>query len=444
MLNIVAHRSCESIAHAASMLMKKSSVDIQSLMDGMTLHVGPSSAEGFRTPAHARDALFIGDSAHIGKLIATESTKAMYKQNPDSVAVVPRWNSLTQKYDILAAALPMGIGDAAVDLLSAQSVAPWNQGWFGNIFDKPLLYSHASELVKLEQGTEPWCEVMNLMLADYQGFAQDTESGSAENALTKDINVASGLMTAPVINMFVTYSMTIEETARANQSSSPYGSVLIAKKIKYANYVLQMLTDFLTYYGNADTGTQGLFNVAAITPYAGSSIETIVGGVGTSKGSVIYQALAGIVDAFFSRTYNKFDHIKIGMSTYAFNKISSTPYSDVYSAVSPIKIFQDNYLAGMTKEGKIPRVEFYADPLLDASTTFNSSADDYLVITAPEIGTGPEDQRQSVILQGMPLKEFVYPVIPGMVNTQHRVLRRYAGIFAPIAESVQVISGFGK
>ena len=120
------------------------------------------------------------------------------------------------------------------------------------------------------------------------------------------------------------------------------------------------------------------------------------------------------------------------------------PYSDAYEAKSVLAIFNENYIAGETKEGKIPRVEFYADPLLDANTDYNQNAYDYMVITAPEIGLGPEDTRKNVILQGMPLKEFVYPVIPGQINTQHRMLRRYAGIYAPVTESVKVISGFGK
>lgn len=443
-MRIEAHRSCEGIAHAAHKFINSRSADIQSVISGMTLHIGPSSSDDYRTPAHARDALFIGDGAHIGNLLASDAVKAMYEQNKDSVRIQPRWNSVTQRWDLQASPVPQGIGDAAPDILAAQSISPWNVGWFQSIFDKPLLYSHASDLVKMEQGSEPWAEVMSLMLADYQGFAVDTQAGSAENNLTKDVQVTSGLMSAPVINMFVTYSLTVEETARAANSSSPYGSVLIAKKIQYANYVLQMLTDYLTYYGNSDTNTQGLFNVNSITAWTADSIEDIVAGVSTTKGSLIYQAMAKVVDGFFSAAYNKFDHIKIGMSTYAFNKFSSVPYSDAYSAVSPLKIFEQNYIAGRTKDGTIPRVEFYADPMLDASTDFNGNATDYLVITAPEIGLGPEDAKQNVILQGMPLKEFVYPVIPGMVNTQHRVLRRYAGVFAPISESVKIISGFGK
>ena len=81
--------------------------------------------------------------------------------------------------------------------------------------------------------------------------------------------------------------------------------------------------------------------------------------------------------------------------------------------------------------------------MLDAKTDFNPNNYDYMVITAPEIGLGPSDTRKNVILQGMPLKEFIYPVIPGQINTQHRMLRRYAGIFAPVTEAIQVYSGFG-
>jgi hypothetical protein len=443
-MQIIAHRSCEALAHASEKFIKGRSADIQSMLQGMTLHMGPSSSPEFRTPAHARDCLFVGDSAHIGNLIANDAVKALYKQDPKKVSVLPRWNSATKKWDVLAVQNPSGVFDAAPDLLAAQSIAPWNQSWFQEIFDTPLLYSHASELVKKYSGTEPWAEVMNLMLADYQGFAFDTKAGTAENSLTKDINVKSGIMTAPVINIFVTYSLTVEETARAEQSSSPYGSTLISKKIQYADYVLRMITDFLTYYGNAETGTEGIFDINAISAYGGTSIANIVAGASTSKGSLIYQALAGIVDGFFTAAFNKFDQVRIGMSTYAYNKISSVPYSDVYSAKSPLAIFEENYIAGQTKDGKIPRVKFYPDPLLDAATEFNAQVYDYMVITAPEIGLGPEDTKKSVILQGMPLENFVYPVIPGMVNTQHRVLRRYAGIFAPVLESVKVISGFGK
>ena len=162
-----------------------------------------------------------------------------------------------------------------------------------------------------------------------------------------------------------------------------------------------------------------------------------------TKGSTAYQALAKAVESFFSASYNKFDHCKVGLSTKAYNLLSRMPYSDNYNAKSVLAIFNENFVAGITEKGSIPKVEFYADPMLDAKTDFNPNSYDYMVITAPEIGLGPSDTRKNVILQGMPLKEFIYPVIPGQINTQHRMLRRYAGIFAPVTEAIQVYSGFG-
>lgn len=447
-MNIQAARSCEGLAHAAHKFLMSQSVDIQGALADMTLHIGPSSDPNYRTPAGAADCLFVGDGSHLGNLIADPATKALYAQDKSRVALRARWNSQSQKWDMVASQRANAIvGDAAPDLLASQAIAPWSQGFFSDIFDRPLLYSHASDLVKREAGDKPWCEVMNLFLADYGGAAVGlNQGGSVENNATRDITTTAGMMSAMVMNMYVTYSLTIEELEGAKDAGgNPFGSKMIQKKVQYANYVLQMLTDYLTYYGNSDTDTLGLMQVNTVTAYTGTPISQVIAGSSTTKGSLIYQQLSQLLNDFFHASYNKFDHLKIAMSTYAYNQLCSVPYSDNYEAKSVLAIFEQNYNGGRDAKGTLsnPRIEFYADPMLDANTDFNSSASDFLVITAPEVGTGPEDTRKSVILQGMPLKEFVYPVIPGQMSTQHRMLRRYAGIYAPITESVKVYSGFG-
>jgi hypothetical protein len=445
-MKIIAGKGCEGLAQRAYNFINSQAVDARSQMSDMTLHIGLASDPAFKTPAHARDSIYVGDSSHIGNLIASTQLKAQFAKDPKSVVLAPKWNSMTGKWDEVAR--QAYVGDSAPDYLSAQAIAPWAQGIFKDVFERPLLYSHASDLVKLEQGTNPWCEVMNLYLADYAGGPLGPlNAGSPDGNMSKDVSAKSGFMTAPVINIFVTYTLTVEELEGAKVAGgNPFGEKLIQGKIKYANYMLQMLTDYLTYYGNDDTDTVGLFNVNTITATAsGDALADILADTtNTTKGSTAYQKLSKIINDFFSASYNKFDHVKVGLSTYAYNLLSSMPYSDAYEAKSVLAIFNENYIAGETKEGKIPRVEFYADPLLDANTDYNQNAYDYMVITAPEIGLGPEDTRKNVILQGMPLKEFVYPVIPGQINTQHRMLRRYAGIYAPVTESVKVISGFGK
>lgn len=449
-MQIRASHNCEGIAHAASKFLNGMDMDVKSALADMTLHIGPSNDPEFRTPLAARDCLFVGDGAHLGSLLADEATKALYKQDKRKVALRTRWNSATNKWDVIAAkAANNFVGDAAPDLIAAQQISPWNQGFFSDIFERPLLYSHASDLVKRESGSAPWCEVMNLFLADYAGTAVGpVDGGSPENSQTRDITVTSGMMSAMVMNMYVTYSLTIEEleAAKSAGTGNPFGSSLIQRKVAYANYVLQMLTDYLTYYGNSDTDTQGLFQVNTVTAYAGGSIESIVNGSSATKGSTIYQKLSQVLNEFFTDSFNKFSELKIAMSTYAYNQLTSVPYSDNYEAKSALAVFEQNYNGGRNTKDTMtnPRITFYADPLLDANTDFNPTGSDYLVITAPTVGTGPSDTKKDIILQGMPLKEFVYPVTPGMVNTQHRMLRRYAGIYAPVSKSVKIYSGFGK
>lgn len=445
-MKIIAGRRCEGLAQRAYNFINSQAVDARSQMSDMTLHIGLASDPQFKVPAHAKDAIFVGDSQHIGKLVASAQLSTQFQKDPKSVTLIPRYNRETGKWDEVAK--QVYVGDAAPDYLAAQAVAPWAQSTFADVFERPLLYSHASDLVKMEQGTNPWCEVMNLYLADYNGgLIGPDKAGSPDGNMSADVQTKSGFMTAPVINMFVTYTLTMEEVEGAKVAGgNPFGEKLIQGKIKYANYMLQMLTDYLTYYGNDDTGTMGLFQVNTVDAMAaGKSLKDIeASATDTNKGSTAYQQLSAIINKFFSDSYNKFDHVKVGLSTYAYNLLCSLPYSNQYEPKSVMAIFGENYIAGETKEGRIPRVEFYADPMLDAGTDYNPSKSDYMVITAPEIGLGPEDTRKNVILQGMPLKEFVYPVIPGQINTQHRMLRRYAGIYAPVTESVKVISGFGR
>ena len=81
--------------------------------------------------------------------------------------------------------------------------------------------------------------------------------------------------------------------------------------------------------------------------------------------------------------------------------------------------------------------------MLAAKTELNPSALDRLVITAPEVGAGPTDEKQDILLAGIPLENFAYPVYPNSYDQQHAVLRRYAGVFAPVSKAVKVYSGFG-
>jgi hypothetical protein len=329
--------------------------------------------------------------------------------------------------------------------MAGQLFSPWNVSFFQRIFREPLLYSHARELVEVEQGTNPWAEVMTLLMEQYAGFATTSSSGSAQNSVTNNVNVINGGMTNPVMNMVVDYSLTLEEQQRNKQGSvNPFAGQSMMQKQKYANYVLNMLTDYIIYYGNAETNTPGLFDVNPIITWEDAPISTIAASTSATKGADAYRAVYRVLNDFLSSADNKFDEVVMSMAPEAYNDFTSLPYSETFNPNAAHKIFEDNYSAGKQEGGKLPKIKFVADPMLKAGSIFNPTNHDYMVMTAPSVGAGPDNQKQPLVLLGAPLLDFVFPAIPGQYNTQFKTMRRIAGVFAPVPQAIRVYNGFGR
>jgi hypothetical protein len=403
--------------------------------------VGPASDSRYGVPAHAQDAIFVGDSAHILGHTCDAFTEALLKTDPNRVQIRPRYDAEKQGWTMEFSSKPT---TDAPDFLGGQLFSPWNVSYFKQIFQEPLSYSRFEEMVRVDSGTNPWTELMTLYYEQYAGFAMSTEIGGLRNSMINDVNVINGLMSAPVLNLGVTYSMTLEEQKRAEVRGNPFGRQSMTNKQKYANYSLKIMSDYIGYYGNTETNTTGLLNVNSVVPWGARSLKAIYldSGTNLARGSEAYRALALILNDFMNIADNKYHTIKIAMSPEAKNYLESMPYSDVYDPTSALKIFLKNY--GVTdKEASKLNIEFIADPMLKAGSIFNPNTFDYLVITSPEVGGGPDNVSQPLVLYGAPLSEFVFPAIPGMYNTQYKTLKRVAGVFAPVPSAIRVYSGFG-
>ena len=418
------------------------------LLRDATLQIGRASDPHYGVPASAvANPIYVGDKAAIGNAVGlTPELDALYKKNAMGVDIRPRFNVRTGKYDMVfsKSGIKSYTGDSG-ELIAAQAISPWNASYFPEIFKQPLLYSHARDLVKRMGGTNPWGEVQNLQLAAYSGWGLIDAAGTVAANLKQNVNVQGGIMSSAIINIKVFFNFTVEEMERAKgDNGSPFAGSLMAEKQRYAQYVIDMITDYLTYYGNEATGTLGLLDVNGETSWAGQTLEEIAADSGnTNKGYTMYQALAKAITDFMGASQNKFDIVRVAMSPAAYNLLTSVPYSNTYEAKSALAIFEENFNAGVTKNGSKPKVEFFADPLLAANTEFNPSLSDKLVITAPEIGAGPNDEKQDMLLLGVPLENFTYPVYPNAYDQQHAVLRRFAGVFAPVGIAVKCYTGFG-
>lgn len=411
-------------------------------LNNCTLEVGFDNDPGFGVPAHAADsALFCGDEAVIGNKIVDAATEAMLRTDASKVSVRPQWNEETKKFDMVFKAM---MGDAAPDFLAGQIFSPWNITYLNKIWKEPLSYSHAKELVRSENaGNNPFAELFTLFLEQYAGWGVIGQTGTFQNNMTNDVQVKNGMASFPIINMMGTYSITLRE--KKQKSWGPMGTSPIARKQSYLEYVMDMMKNILIIYGNEETNTPGLMQINPIKTWAsGKSVKDYYASTtSTTRGSDLFRMLAGVVNDFMAKADNKFGKIKIAVSPEAYNYLTSTPYSDVYSPQAAMKTFAENYLAGKGPGHTTPTIEWVAEPLLKAGSPVNPNAFDYMILSAPEIGGGPENERQATNFYANVLDKFVFPVIPGMYNEQYKTLSRTAGVIAPIPAATEVYAGFG-
>jgi hypothetical protein len=420
--------------------------NIRNSFGGLEIQVGLADDPKFQTPAHAQDAVFVGDRRHIIGKVCDAATEALLRTNPKEVVVIPRYNPARWGWDIcFKRKHGEGAADALPNLIAGQLFAPWTVSYFTQVFRRPLEYTNIDAFLRREAGTNPWAVVMDLFDQDYIGAAVLNETGDLQNQYSEDVNVIHRPMAAKVINLSVSYTLTVEELEIDKyRTGSPVQGQGLTYKPYYARYALDMLSAALKCFGNAETGTNGLLTVSPIIIHSGATIKATATGAGSStRGSDIYKLLANEVNAFLSEADNKYDVVKIGMSPETYNYFTSTPYSDAYNPTSAAKIFAENYLAGRGPDGTTPAVQFVSEPLFKANSVYNPEPEDYLVIAAPEIGAGPLDEKQPLLLSGEPLNEFVFPAIPGTYNTQYKMLRRLAGVFAPVPKAVRVYKGLG-
>lgn len=444
-MNIKAGKGFGGLVDKAMSFVDRDASMTRALNDS-ELSIGFDTDAGFGVPSHAADtAIFMGDSDFRGEILTNPAIEAMIKKDPSKVQIRPQYNPATSKFDMKFAMA----GDAGFDPLAGQLFSPWNITYLSKVWKEPLAYSNAHQLIKkMSAGNNPFAELFTLFLEQYAGWGVVGQTGNLQNTTTNDVNVRNGMASFPIINIMGTYSVTLRE--KKQQGWGPFGSSPVARKQSYLNYVMDMIEAIMILYGNPDTNTPGLLSINPIQTWtAGQSLKDVYNSTTDQhRGSTAYRMLADRINQFMTRADNKFNRIKIGLSPEAYNYLQSMAYSDNYSPEAAMKTFMENYNGGKGPGHESPKVEFVIEPLLKASTSdninpLNPNSFDYMTITAPEIGGGPNNESQPTNFFANVLDKFVFPVIPGMYNDQYKTLRRTAGVIAPIPQAIEVYAGFG-
>lgn len=409
---------------------------------GMEMKIGLASDGNYGISGNVASPTYVGDG-WAGDSLGVEDAAIEAAADKDSVGFSWKWNSSTKKFDRQYSM----VTDAAPDFISAQLLTPSSANWINKAFKPVMSYSNFDKLVTVEQGDNPWATVQNKPLLSYGGaWPTVNMAGTVNNVDTFHTWARADAMVNQVVNMEIGYQIGIDELVRQQGGTYPLSGQAIMAKQQYSQWALDTFEAVVGYYGNTATDTKGLLNVTTAVSWGGTSLTDIKNGVSTTKGSLAYQAVANAIADFLSTNLNKPNLLRIAVSPLAYNILGSLPYSDAYSSVSALQALITNFDAGLGPKNTTPAIQIYADPLLGGSASgnlWNSNVYDYMVITAPKIVGGLDEEDQDLLVWGKPLDRFIFPAVPGPYCTQYKTLKRISGMFAPYTAAVKVYYGFG-
>lgn len=383
---------------------------------------------------------------YIQDSLASGKTEDAIKKEMDSAMY---FDPKTMQYVIVPSV--KGVPGLNVDsLIGATALPYWNVGYLARIFKQPFVQSYAKNLVSVEGFGNPWCDAVAVFKESFEGFGRisNTARGNVEQNASNPVSNEMGQIMTDVINLAVDYESSIEEQMRAGGQPgnflSPYA---MGDRERYANMVLERMHDALILFGNAETGTEGLLDVATggVVAYTGTPFNEIVDSlVETTKGSKIVEALNAIIHEFLRENAYMPTDLRINVSTYVMKAMTATTYSQGYNPSSPMEIIKGRFDGAKSVGGGLQSCSWtmVADPMLDPNTPFNPNNYDLMIITVPSVKSALEDQHGLVISPEV-LKQFIVPPLYQRGGLLYTMYKRVGGIIAPVENTVRVYSGVG-
>ena len=332
-------------------------------------------------------------------------------------------------------------------MISSSTFPYWDIGYFTKIFRQPLVQNYAKSMVSLESPGNPWVDAIAVYRRVFEGFGKISQvaQGSVEATHSSPVSSNTNMIMQAVINLAVDYESSLEATLKASMPGNFLSASEFSDNERYADLMLDRLHNVLIYFGNDETGTEGLQDIAGETVYGGTPLNTIVNGASTQKGALIVEAFNGIIQEFLRENRYMPNEIRINCSTYVMKAMMGTTYSQGFMPDAPIKVLQGNFNAKNDLGGgglQTCKWTLVADPLLDPNTPYNTANSDLMFITVPSISSA-WGQESGLVIAPEVLKRFIVPAFAQRSGTLYTMYKRVAGIIAPIGNTVKCIRGFG-
>jgi hypothetical protein len=236
---------------------------------------------------------------------------------------------------------------------------------------------------------------------------------------------------------------------------------VIGDRDAYANLMLEQLSCLLYYFGHAESGFEGLTQIAnrdgtyEFYPTASPPAEYMWNDntnttVGADLLMMFNRMLAEKMEDLFFLPVN----IKVTCSPILYKVLKFSMLSKTFNQNNPLSIIDKAFESGNKIQGTLVTnsgdnlyrtFELVPDPMLMPNTPFNATAEDLMFITFPTLQSELEEGNLvDLIMAPTPIDKMVLPSAPGYRDGVARTaLKRVGSLLCPVAKTVHVISGMG-
>ena len=385
----------------------------------------------------------------------------------DSIQKVAYYDQKIAKY--VAEPVVRNVNDA---MLSGMTTPYWNVSQIPKIYKQPYLKGYADRMVSKMGAPNVWADLIQIFTASYEGAAR--LSNVAHASLEFNTTIAAkrrvGTMLSEMVNLVIDYEAPGPDEQAIAQQGAWLTNTTLGDMDVFADLMLEILMNTLIYFGNEESGFDGLTQIATrddcFTQYPSNRPPASYlwdnDGAGSGTGPVnptVGADLLLMLNHFLADKMEELHFlptkIVINCGTALYKALKWSMLSKVYNQNNPLSIIGSAFeaenkivatMATASANGLRGSIELCPDPMLNPETPFNPTDEDLMFITFPSFQSALEVNNVLDDLVMMPqlIDKMVLPSAPGYRDGVVRTsLKRIGSLLCPIRKTVHCVTGMG-
>lgn len=366
-----------------------------------------------------------------------------------------------------------GNGRVKDSILSGLATPYWDIARIQKVFKQPFLRGYSDIHVNKVGVPNMFADLVQIFTETFEGMARisNAAKGTGEHNSSIAAKNRTGTMLSEVINLVIDY-----ETQTPNEGiiGGMDGNWLtntagVGSRDAYANLMLEILLQTLYYFGDDESGFEGLTQIAnrdsnydaypsdqPPAQYmwdndgAGGGTGPVNATVGADLLLMLNHMIADKLEALFFLPVA----VKVTCAPVLYKALKFSMLSKVYNQNNPLSIINnafesDNKIEAtvVTKatNGVYRSFQLVPDPMLGPNTAFNPTDEDLMFITFPTLQSElDEGNLVDLIMAPVPIDKMVLPNAPGYRDGMVRTaMKRIGSLLCPVTGTVHVITGMG-